>query len=460
MPKNYLNKTAVPSAQCLWFAILIALLAPVIAAHAGSSRVVLDLAGPEWKLWLDPQAAWENDQLYLPPVDLAKLPVNPPTGGWQALDSGAKAVHAPGTVEEYFHPGDGPIGDYKGVSWWSRTFNVPQTDSPRRLILHFDAVRLRAEVFVNHQLVGYDVIGNTPFDVDITGAVKPGEKCELSVRITDPGGNFDWRDSAPFMWGTNTIPMSHGFGGITGAIRLLSCDPVYVDDIYVQNTPAITNINVFVTVKNTTKKTIQRNVEMGVIDQTKTDGTSKFDELAPLLFQVESKNVILKPGTNMVGFQVSVPDANIWDLEHPSLYVCEIALKKDGVQMDQAQQTFGFRWFAPEGFGSNAVFRLNGRRIMVRTAISWGFWPNNGIFPSPELAAKQIKTAKALGLNMLNFHRAIGQPGVLDMADELGLLYFEEPGAYVNGDRSPLAKALAREKLLRLVKRLAATPAS
>ncbi len=272
MPKNYLNRAASQAGcQCFWFAILIALVAPVISAQAGQGRVVLDLSGPEWKLWLDPQAAWENDKLYLPPVDVAKLPVNLPTGGWAALDSGAKTVHAPGTVEEYFHPGDGPIGDYKGVSWWTRTFRVPAADSPRRLILHFDAVRLRAEIFVNHKLVGYDVIGNTPFDVDITGAAKPGEKCDLDVRITDPGGNFDWRDSAPFMWGTNTIPMSHGFGGITGGIRLLSCDPVYVDDLYVQNTPAITNLNVFATVNNTTEKTVRRNVELAVIaDQTKT----------------------------------------------------------------------------------------------------------------------------------------------------------------------------------------------
>jgi len=58
-----------------------------------------------------------------------------------------------------------------------------------------------------------------------------------------------------------------------------------------------------------------------------------------------------------------------------------------------------------------------------------------------------------LGLNMLNFHRAIGQPIVLDYADELGLLYYEEPGGYVTGDDTPFAKRLAREKLLRMVKR-------
>src|SRR5207249_12157773 len=85
--------------------------------------------------------------------------------------------------------------------------------------------------------------------------------------------------------------------------------------------------------------------------------------------------------------------------------------------------------------------------------ISWGFWPINGIYPTLELAEKEVRSAKVLGQNMLNFHRCIGHPEVFDKADELGLLFYEEPGAYVNGDRTPFAKVLALEKLLRMVKR-------
>ena len=36
---------------------------------------------------------------------------------------------------------------------------------------------------------------------------------------------------------------------------------------------------------------------------------------------------------------------------------------------------------------------------------------------------------------MLNFHRTIGHSNVLDYADELGLLYFEEPG----GNQYPIS---------------------
>ena len=121
--------------------------------------------------------------------------------------------------------------------------------------------------------------------------------------------------------------------------------------------------------------------------------------------------------------------------------------------MDSQDQTFGFRWFAPEGIGSNAVFRLNGKRIVLRTAISWGLWGTTGLIPSSEMATRQIAAAKNYGMNMLNFHRAIGQPLVFDKADEMGLLYFEEPGCYVTGSADPFCELLVREKLLRMMKR-------
>jgi hypothetical protein len=63
--------------------------------------------------------------------------------------------------------------------------------------------------------------------------------------------------------------------------------------------------------------------------------------------------------------------------------------------------------------------------------------------PSDQLARKQVEDAKKLGLNMLNFHRTIGQQNVLDYADELGLLYFEEPG----GNQYPAERFNATDPL-------------
>jgi len=243
-------------------------LAAGAALTANAERLELNLSGSGWKLWPDTNATWQNDPLFLPPV-------NPPTGGWSVLESNGLAVSVPGTVEEYLSPGNSPAGDYRGVSWWRRTIRIPE-NAGARVVLHFESQRQRAEIYLNHQLVGYDVIGGTPFEADLTGKVKPGQECQLAVRITDPGGNFDWRDSSPFRWGNYIIPMSHGFGGITGPVKLIATEPVLVDDIYVQNTPAITNVNVFATIKNTTGKRISRDIAFSIFEKLGTNDKPAF----------------------------------------------------------------------------------------------------------------------------------------------------------------------------------------
>ena len=64
------------------------------SAHAGEGRYTIPLTGGGWSLWLDKEASWQNDRLYLPHeiTDLSLLPVNVPTGGWQTLSHNPDAV--------------------------------------------------------------------------------------------------------------------------------------------------------------------------------------------------------------------------------------------------------------------------------------------------------------------------------------------------------------------------------
>ena len=48
---------------------------------------------------------------------------------------------------------------------------------------------MRAEVYLDGKLVAYDLIGETPFHVDITDEAKPGTEQLLAIRVTNPGGN-------------------------------------------------------------------------------------------------------------------------------------------------------------------------------------------------------------------------------------------------------------------------------
>jgi hypothetical protein len=418
------------------------------SAFGKDGRETISLSGDGWWLWWDKEASWQYDKLYLPDElpDLASLPVNEPTVGWNSLygKEGAVPVCVPGTVEEYLTRSENPRPEhFTGVSWWFRELNIPADLKGKRFIIHFESVRMRAEVYLDNQLVAYDVIGESPFYADITAAIQPGKTQQLAVRVTNPGGNFHWQDFDIMKWGDYLIPPGRGFGGIIGRVKLTAVSPVHISDIYIQNTPKITKINVNVTVSNLAAST-HPDFEFIVREK---------DHPAKIVFAKKLPKITVPPGESVVQLSIDVPDAKWWDLNTPNLYTFEVALFNRKQLIDKETEDFGFRWFSPDGIGENAILRLNGRRIMLRSAISWGYWPVTGLIATPEMAEKQIKTAQKLGLNMLNFHRCIGSPVVLEKADELGLLYFEEPGSFHSANHDPFIRALVNEKLKRMVRR-------
>ncbi len=442
------------------FGVLLLTQIPVTFAQQ-STRFSKDLSANNWKLWLDENAEWVNDELYPPPVDLSKLPVNPPTGGWNALEQAkGMIVHLPATVEQYYwgRSGNpfGVSGDYLGVSWFTTRVDVPASLKNKRVTLQFESVRFRAEVFVNRRLVGYDIVNSTPFEVDISHAVRYGQGNEIAVRITDPNGNFDWRDSQNFMWGNyRTIP-SHGFGGITGRVKLVATDRAFISDVYIKNKPTVNEVDIEVTLSNMLSSPANGTLLL-VVKEARGERRKVFEQRYPIH--------LLVTGNHTQSFTIGLDNPRLWSVDEPNLYELGASWKGDDRSGDAYTQRFGFRWFEVRDVGGDKQFYLNGKRIVLRTAISWGFWPVSGIAPTDALAKKQIAAAKKLGLNMLNFHRTIGAQNVLDYADELGLLYFEEPGGnQYPADRFASTDSIGRvqrdfyftvrnEKLFRMIKR-------
>ena len=428
--------------------------------NATNGRIVTDLSDNDWKLWPDTAAPWQNDTLFLPGTDLSKIPVNIPTGGWDALENAqGKTVHLPATVEEYYWGKNGnPFGvsgNYLGISWFTTKINVPASMEKKRITLHFESVRFRAEIFVNKRLVGYDLVNSTPFDVDISRVIIPGTENEIAVRITDPNGNFDWRDSHNFMWGDYRTQPTHGFGGITGKVKLVATDPVFISDVFVKNKPKPNEVDVQLTLQNNAGKAIKGSLRLQV----------KEYKSGAVVWEKNLPAETLSPDENTSTFSVRLTNAKLWSVDHPFLYQTVVRWQGSDNSSDETEKRFGFRWFEIRDHKGDPQFYLNGKRIVLRTAISWGFWPLNGIAPSDELARKQVEDAKKLGLNMLNFHRTIGQANVLDYADELGLLYFEEPGGNqypqsLFSPRNDLEKkqtdfylAVRNEKFFRMIRR-------
>jgi beta-galactosidase len=187
-----------------------------------------------WNLWIDQLATWKDDPIYLPETfDLSQLSVNAPTGGWSTLDShrghsNSTVVTLPSTVEQHFwarfgnrpytpeeyrYAADDPVsqnGAYEGVSWRWREIDIPASMQGQRILLKVRGARMKAEVYLNEKLVGYSIMEELPFECDLTRAAYPGGKNRLAIRITNPGGRYDWVDSTTIRWGDVNVYNSAG----------------------------------------------------------------------------------------------------------------------------------------------------------------------------------------------------------------------------------------------------------
>ena len=407
-----------------------------------------------WRMWPDHMASWQDDTIYLPEdvPDLSSLPVNAPTGGWDALstDRGI-ALTLPATVEQFywgkfgfrpyhdeyrFEATDHEVknGNYEGVSWWWRDIDIPRSWEGQRIFLHVRAARLRCEVYLNRKLVGYSILEELPFCCELTAPARPGESNQLAVRITNPGGRLDWVDNGEMTWGGVTFQKSHGFGGLDRALMLSAHGPVRLVDCWALSTPVPRQITAHATLE-AVAQVAQGHVQFEVLD--KHTGHVLVSETVAITIQPQHQATVRTV--------LTAETARIWSLENPSIYQLQATWLPASAGVVPAREhaqelrtvDFGFRWFATDGLGHNALFRLNGLRVRIYTAISWGFWGLNGLFPIPELAEKEVKAAKQLGLNTLNFHRNLGKEDVFHVQDREGLMRCMEPGGGIQAVLPP-----------------------
>ncbi|GJM20758.1 MAG: beta-galactosidase [Planctomycetota bacterium] len=455
-----------PSARA-WLLALCVLLAGSAASVAQVSAEptrTQDLSGDGWRVWRDPIPTWPDEQPLPPGVALQELPVRAPSAGWDALARGQPA-QVPTSLEALFGPEE---PDPRGVSWWSRAFELPAgvLQHPERwsLSLRFHSVGRRAEVFVNRQLVGRDDVGLSAFEVplELPDLLRPQN--QLDVRVTDPGGNFGWRDEHAHTWGDAKIPAAHGFGGLLGGVELLVRPQRHVADLWVQSgapgEPALLHLELDtgrapgapprrgVAPRRASFPELRR-AEPGLSERAslRVKVEDPAARGAQALFQTQTFVALpAAGGRGRLRLALELPDAPRWSPEAPHLLRVHVEFEQHRVS-----HVFGLRQLRLVGLGDDARLELDGRRRMLRSAISWGYWPITGGVPSPALARRQVESARALGLDMLNHHRNHVHPSLLPWHDRLGLFAHLEPGGYASVGGGELSAALARERWLRLL---------
>ncbi len=375
----------------------------------------------DWRLWIDEKAEWKDDELFLP-EDISwqngvlcgkskPLPVNEPTGGWGTLrpNNGinvtlpttveqhhwGKFGTRPYTPEEYRYAADDPIpqnGAYLGVSWWGRLIDIPAEWKRKRIFLHIRGARLRAEVFLNRKLVGYSIMEELPFECDLTNAADPGGFNLLGIRLTNPFGRYDWVDGLNAQWGAVKLYRSHGFAGLDRGLTLSAHNDARIKDVWVLNRPDGKSISAYVQLEMS-REHHNIPIDFEIIDPDTAKVVAKKSRAESLNLGANALEFLVAPPLSQ---ELTAEDAQLWNLSEPKLYHLRITAYPFNGPTDTRTISFGFRSFAPEGIDTNAVFRLNNRRIKIYSSISWGFWGLNGLFPTPELAEKEVTQAKKL----------------------------------------------------------------
>ncbi len=332
--------------------------------------------------------------------------------GWTAaVPDEARETTVPSIVQQVF-PGAHGVAFY----WteFSCELDGAGTDA---LLLRFGGVDYKADVWLNGIYLGGNEGGEVPFDFDITGSVRRTGSNLLAVRVLNPvEEKIDGIDLAGAASRNKTVRRRGGsslnHGGIWYGVTLERVPGTYLADCHLSGDWKSGRLTARVEAVNRSDGPAEAALELRVYE--KTGGEALVAE--------ERVPVRLGPGRTGAACSVRVPEHRLWDVDDPVLYRVETALVSE-LGRHAVIRNFGFKDFRV----TDGYFRLNGRRIFVRSAHSGNAFPAGQMLPAvPSMTVQDFYYAKACGFNMLRSIAGLFRPEQLDFCDEIGLLVYEE----------------------------------
>lgn len=307
---------------------------------------------------------------------------------------------------------DSEIRDHVGWVFYQRQVTVPSAWSQRRNILRFDAVTHEARVYINDQHVGGHVGGYTPFEVDVTDIVAPGEEFRLTVAVSNI---LDWHTIPPGHvevneYGVRKQIYNHDFfnyAGIARSVWFYSVPEVYINDITV-----------------TTE--IQEKGKRGIVNfAVTTNKESNFPRVRISLFDEEANRV--SEASELQGtLEVDAP--TLWQPGAAYLYrLCAELLPGNGEEepLDIYEISVGIRSVAVQGnqfLINNEPFYFTGFGKHEDTAI-------RGKGYDPAYMIHDFNLMKWMGANSFRTSHYPYAEEVLDYADRHGIVVIDEVAA-------------------------------
>ena len=359
--------------------------------------------------------AFQRDEINLSgewELAFAEKGAGPPQSGW-------RTVRVPGSVHtQWLDPAKLYTREAEWISgkeWWYRSsFTIPDKLRDKRLRLQFDATDYYADVYLNGLSIGRHEGYIDPYEFDVTAQARAGESNRLLVRVWTPVSYY-WRHR-PY-----TIKGAYGAVdqkpdditplGITRGVRIVAGGAASIEDVAVDTRIAKTGANVEVQ--------LQARLPTGA------EGYTWELTLSPRNFASLHRYQLRAPANGpSARYTIPVVDPRLWwtwDHGRPNLYTLDVRLlDPSGRAVDGQSLAIGIREIEKIGWN----FYLNGKRMFVRGTNYY-----DGLYMSETTRAgyeRDMKLMLGMNVNMVRLHCHFSNPEFYDLADELGVLIWQD----------------------------------
>ena len=319
---------------------------------------------------------------------------------------------------------DARFREHVGEAWYQRELEIPSDwlVPGRVLLLRFGAVDYFADVWLNGIKVGEHEGGYLPFELEITGAARPGKNV-LTVRVQDPLESFPEVPHGKQSW----------YGMLSGIWQ-----PVWVESRHAAH------------IQRVKVSTFGDQVELNILTSAGLDNSLlEAQILAP------SGETVAQTTSRTGKLNLQVEHPLTWSPDEPNLYRVRLRLiahstdeSADMELLDEIIETFGFRTIETR----DGRILLNGSPFYLRGALDQDYYPELICTPpSLEYIEDQFRKAKEMGLNCLRVHIKVPDPRYYEAADKVGLLIWTELPNHTLLTEN--AKRRARETLAGMLER-------
>jgi len=287
------------------------------------------------------------------------------------------------------------------IGWYRRIFELPASDTGKRIPLEFDAAYREATVIFNGFYIGRHIGGYDPFSFDVTDFASPGARNVLLVRV-DATQSDGW-----FYEGA----------GIYRHVWLVKTNPVHVKKwgafARAQVRPGEATVQIRTEVENHGKGAQSTRVTSTILDPS---GRAVGKAATP-------PASIAEEGEHTYEQQVVVKAPALWSLEQRNLYKLVTEVEAGGGVTDRYETRFGIRTCE---FDAEKGFFLNGKSVKLKGTCNHQDHAGVGAALPDAVQHFRIRKLQEMGCNSLRTSHNPPTPELLDAADELGMLVFDE----------------------------------